>query len=103
MVIKSLSSIEEIPTDVKCIIDCHATWCGPCKRIEPFFKEMATTYTDMVFLKVDIDEAVDITEKYNINSVPTFLFINNGEEICRVNDASAEKIEKQIKVLQSLT
>lgn len=102
MVIKTLSSLEEIPTDVRCVIDCHATWCGPCKRIAPFFKELSTTYTDIVFLKVDIDEAVDITEKFNINSVPTFLYINNGEEIGRVSEASAEKIEKQIKVLQSL-
>lgn len=102
MVIKTLSSLQEIPNDTKCIIDCHATWCGPCKRIAPFFNEISTTYTDIVFLKVDIDDVADITEEFNISSVPTFLYINNGKEVGRINEASAEKIEKQIKILQLL-
>ena len=38
------------------VIDFSASWCGPCRFIEPAFKEMASRYTDVVFVKIDVDE-----------------------------------------------
>jgi thioredoxin 1 len=38
------------------VIDFSASWCGPCKMMEPVFKEMAGRFTDVAFLKVDVDE-----------------------------------------------
>uniref|UniRef100_A0A0A9EL34 Thioredoxin H-type 5 n=1 Tax=Arundo donax TaxID=35708 RepID=A0A0A9EL34_ARUDO len=38
------------------VIDFSASWCGPCRFIEPAFKEMASRFTDAIFVKIDVDE-----------------------------------------------
>jgi thioredoxin 1 len=38
------------------VIDFSASWCGPCRFIEPAFKELASRFTDAIFIKVDVDE-----------------------------------------------
>ena len=64
------------------VIDAFATWCGPCKHMEPFFAELAEQYGDKyTFAKLNVDEARDIAISYNVTSVPTFLFIKNGKVI----------------------
>lgn len=62
------------------VLDVYASWCGPCQQMTPIVeelaKEMGNTYK---FAKLNVDEARDISIKYGIMSVPTFLFIKNGE------------------------
>ena len=38
------------------VIDFSATWCGPCRLMEPSFNAMASKYTDVEFVKIDVDE-----------------------------------------------
>ena len=38
------------------VIDFSASWCGPCRFIEPAFKEMASRFADALFVKIDVDE-----------------------------------------------
>lgn len=56
-----------------------ASWCGPCKRISPFFYDIANKIIECHFVVVDIDKFEDITEEYNIVSVPTFIFLKNNK------------------------
>lgn len=62
------------------VIDVFAEWCGPCQMIAPIFdelsKELAGKYK---LVKLNIDEERDLAIKYNISSIPTFIFIKNGE------------------------
>ncbi|VFQ67184.1 unnamed protein product [Cuscuta campestris] len=78
------------------IIYFTATWCGPCRYMSPLYTSWAGKYPNVVFLKVDIDEARDVAAKWNIGSVPTFIFIKNGIEVDKVIGASKNSLEKKI-------
>merc|ERR1712071_633937 len=50
------------------VVDFTATWCGPCQTIAPFFKSLSEQYTNVVFLKVDVDDAADVAQSCDIKS-----------------------------------
>ena len=70
---------EKVKESTKALVDCYATWCGPCKMLSPIIDELANEVTSYDFFKVDIDEAEEIAEEYGIMSIPTLLIFNNGE------------------------
>ncbi|XP_047946569.1 TPR repeat-containing thioredoxin TDX-like [Salvia hispanica] len=57
------------------------TWCGPCRYVGPVFTSLAGKYPKVVFLKVDIDETREVAAEWDIRSIPTFIFVRNGEEV----------------------
>lgn len=70
-----------------------ASWCPPCKMIGPIFEKMASesAYSELQFLKIDVDENPDAAQKYAVRSVPTFLFVNDGSpagEVIGADEAS---------------
>ena len=85
----------------KVIVDFFAIWCGPCKQISPFFLEQSTKYPDVTFCKVDIEKNEEIANKYNIQSLPTFMTFKNGEMVNQSKGASTDNIIKLVKNLSS--
>ncbi|XP_059641560.1 TPR repeat-containing thioredoxin TDX isoform X2 [Cornus florida] len=73
-----------------------ATWCGPCRFMSPLYTSLAGKQPNVVFLKVDIDEAKDVAARWNISSVPTFFFIKNGKEVDKVVGADKSSLESKI-------
>lgn len=73
------------------IVDFSATWCMPCKMMEPCFEKVASTYTGCSFFKVDVDNAPNITSKFFIMSVPTLLIFKDGGKIAQSIGALDEK------------
>lgn len=61
-------------------VDFFATWCGPCNMLGPIIEEMDEKgeFGDMKVIKVDVDEAPEIAEKYGIQSIPTLFVMQNG-------------------------
>ena len=73
------------------LVDFWATWCGPCKMMNPIIEELATDPTcRAVIAKVDADEAPEAMTKYNVKSVPTFILFKYGEEVSRVSGAQSK-------------
>lgn len=76
-------SLEDILKDNKLvIIDFWAQWCGPCKSFGPIFEEVAKEKEGQVkFVKVDVDKNNKVAALYNIRSIPTVLFIKDGQVV----------------------
>lgn len=67
------------------IIDCWATWCGPCQSMAPLFAQAAALRPDIHFLKLDVDQAASAASNFHIRSVPTLILWANGHEISRIS------------------
>ncbi|CAM9275162.1 unnamed protein product [Choristocarpus tenellus] len=93
----SLNAALAAAGDKLVVIDFHATWCGPCRRIAPFIQTLANSTPEVVFLKVDVDNNSEAAQKYEIEAMPTFLFIKGGEVLEKVMGASEEKIGAAIQ------
>jgi len=64
------------------IMDVYASWCGPCQQMMPIFDEIEKELKDKYkFAKLNVDDARDISIQYGVTSVPTFIFIKNGQVI----------------------
>ena len=62
------------------IVDVHATWCGPCQQMRPVFDELEQELSELyTFAALNVDEARDIAVGYGVSTVPTFIFIKDGE------------------------
>ena len=66
------------------VVDFFATWCPPCKMLAPVFEEVSTELTKAKFVKVDIDQSMEIAQKYSITTVPTVIVFENGEPVERL-------------------
>ena len=63
------------------IIDFWATWCAPCKMLEPILEEVAEEKEgEVVILKVNVDACPQLTQKFSIRSVPTLILFKSGVE-----------------------
>jgi len=56
------------------VIDCHATWCGPCVRIAPYVLKKSGE-TGIGLIKIDVDQAPELSQAYHIQAMPTFLVV----------------------------
>ncbi len=80
--ISTLDEFKKILTNnPKVIVDFYANWCGPCKQIAPYFKELSLQYPDIFFCKVNIEDGDEIASLCDVNSLPTFLFYRNKENV----------------------
>jgi thioredoxin 1 len=64
------------------VVDCIATWCGPCKVIAPFIDQLAENYCDRAkVMKLDIDGNKPLAKQFGLKSIPAVLFFKQGELI----------------------
>ena len=66
------------------MVDFWADWCGPCKMLSPVIESLAGQYDGRVLVgKVNVDEEPELARRFGIMSIPTVVFLKNGQEIDR--------------------
>jgi thioredoxin 1 len=91
---------EVVKADGTVLVDFSATWCGPCKKLEPVVDEIAGDYDGRVkVVRVDVDKAPGTAAKFAVMSVPTLIFFRDGQVRDQViglvpKRAIAERIDK---------
>lgn len=89
---------DKINTEGKVLVDCYATWCGPCKMLSPVIDKIAEETPSCKFYKLDVDKADSVAEEYGIMSIPTLLIFESGNLInTTVGLKSKSEIEDLIK------
>ncbi len=63
----------------KVLVDFYANWCGPCKMLSPIIEKLSESDDTYNYYKMDIDNALEISKKYGIMSIPTLLVFEDGE------------------------
>ncbi|XP_027362370.1 thioredoxin H2-like [Abrus precatorius] len=79
------------------VIDFTATWCGPCKYMDPIIKEFAGKYRDVEFVKIDVDELMEVAQAFEVQAMPTFILIKKGIVMEKVVGAKKEDLQKLIE------
>ena len=91
---------EVLESKVPVLVDFSATWCGPCQMMGPVLEQLSAEYEGKAkIVKVDIDESMDLAQKYRIMSVPNMIIFKDGAPVDAVigadianvcNEASSE-------------
>ena len=72
---------EVVRSPLPVVVDFYADWCAPCRTADPVLRELSLKLVGRVkFAKVNVDEASGVTQSYGIHSIPTYLFLNGGQE-----------------------
>lgn len=88
-------------TDKKVLIDFYATWCGPCKKMAPYFEAMKTEMADsLVIVRIDADANQAIVKSLKVDALPTLLLYKNKQSVWR-NTGYIEKEELIKNILKN--
>jgi thioredoxin 1 len=74
---------------VKHVLYFTADWCNPCQRTKPHAEELIAEGANIKF--VDADDEPDMVKNFKVLSIPTFVLIEDGKEIKRMNGAKTKE------------
>ncbi len=73
---------EVLESNLPVLVDFFTSWCGPCKMLAPILEELEAKYAGRLkVVKVNAEEAMDISGAYDIMSVPTLIMFVNGQPL----------------------
>ncbi len=81
------------------VVDFTATWCGPCRTMSPVFVELSKKFPEIAFLKVDVDQLRDVAQEWDVQAMPTFIFIKDGKAVGKVVGAVKDELERKVAAL----
>ncbi|KAJ0089393.1 hypothetical protein Patl1_31571 [Pistacia atlantica] len=78
------------------VVNFSATWCGPCRMMAPFYRELSEKYPSLMFLVVDVDELIDFSTSWDIKATPTFFFLKDGQQVDKLVGANKPELQKKV-------
>jgi thioredoxin 1 len=77
-----------IKNDIPTLVDFYATWCSPCKTMQPALEDLKKHFGEKLrVLKIDVDKNQQLAEQLKIRGVPTFILFKSGEKLWRESGA----------------
>ena len=67
-----------------------AEWCNPCQRTKPVAEELKRDGV-IDFMFIDADSETELVQKFGVKSIPTYILIEDGEEVKRMNGAKTKE------------
>ena len=102
-IVQNIDSIEQWQNRVNSggprhtVMKATASWCRPCKEIDPFYQSLAKKY-DATFTRIDVDDLDDVAADLSVAMMPTFVVLDrDGKELGRVAGANEGKLEALIQ------
>jgi thioredoxin 1 len=80
----------------KLLVQYTASWCNPCKQLTPRLSNLSNKYSDVTFVKVDVDENMDSARELLISTVPTVMIYNGETLVNRSTGANHDNIYSKI-------
>lgn len=92
---KEFNRIGKLPL----ILDFHATWCPPCKKLAPHLQEIQNKYNGkLIVYKIDVDKEPELARLFNIKAMPTIVFVNSKNSyISELGYRDLNEFEKLVK------
>ena len=73
-----------VESQVPVLVDFYADWCGPCRMLTPTLHQLAAEFGDRVkIVKVNVDEEPELANQFQVESIPTLVFVANGTVVGR--------------------
>lgn len=72
------------------LVDFWAEWCGPCKIMHPIFSRMSKKYRHIKFARVNVDQCQDISMRFGVQAIPTFILFKDGQPVEKMLGAVGE-------------
>lgn len=90
-----------LKSELPVMVDFGATWCGPCKKVEPIVEEISEEYAGkMIAVKCDVEDCNGTAAKYGIMNIPSVLYFKGGQVVDKNVGAAPKKVfvEKLVKL-----
>lgn len=88
-----INTFESGLKDKIAMVDFGASWCGPCRKIEPIIEAIKEKYRDRAqVVRVDINTQPSLASNYMVQSIPTLIFFDHGHEVTRLIGLQSEQI-----------
>jgi thioredoxin 1 len=87
---------EALSQDRVAVVDFWAEWCGPCKLVGPIIDELSSEFAEKATIgKLNVDHNPSVSMQFGVRSIPTILFIKNGQVVDKQVGAASKATLKQ--------